>query len=195
VVRGSRIGPEDRMQAGAIELDQRAGARAVRPTAAEAERLFEAYAARVRGYVAFRVREPADVDDLTGEVFRRVVSGPVPGDPGARPAWLFRVAHNVVVDHYRRRRFPDPLGAILDRPDDAPSLPDAAVRSEQLRAADAALRGLPGRQRAAVYLRHYEGLDYTQVATILDVPESTARSLVHRGLRRVVAELERQEVR
>ena len=185
------------MQAGAIELDQRSDAArdAVRPTAAEAERPFEAYAARVRGYVAFRVREPADVDDLTGDVFRRVVSGPIPVEPGARPAWLFRVAHNAVVDHYRRRRFPDPLGRILDRPDEAPSLPDAAVRNEQLRAADLALRALPGRQRAAVYLRHYEGLDYAEVAAVLDVPESTARSLVHRGLRRVASELDRQEVR
>ena len=184
------------MQAGAIELDQRAGARAgARPTAAEAERLFEAYAMRVRGYVSFRVREPADVDDLTSEVFRRVVSGPIPTEHGARPAWLFRVAHNVVVDHYRRRRFPDPLGAVLDRPDDAPTLPDAAVRNEQLRAADAALRTLPGRQRAAVYLRHYEGLEYDEVATILGVPGSTARSLVHRGLRAVAREIDRREER
>ena len=185
------------MQAGAIELEHRSNAArgAGRATAVEAERLFELYAARVRGYVAFRVREPADVEDLTSEVFRRVVSGPIPTEPGARPAWLFRVAHNIVVDHYRRRRFPDPIGLFLDRPDDAPSLPDAAVRNEQLRAADVALRALPGRQRAAVYLRHYEGLDYAAVAAVIGVPESTARSLVHRGLRRVARELERQEDR
>lgn len=185
------------MHAGAIQLEQAAGTPrdTARPTAAEAGRLFEAYAARVRGYVAFRVREPADVDDLTADVFRRAVAGPVPADRAAWPAWLFRVAHNAVVDHYRRRRFPDPLGMVLDRPDDAPALPDAVVRGEQLRAADVALRALPGRQRAAVYLRHYEGLPYDQVAAVLGVPESTARSLVFRGLKRVAAELDRTEVR
>jgi RNA polymerase sigma-70 factor (ECF subfamily) len=185
------------MHAGAIQLEQGAGTQrdTARPTAAEAARLFEAYAARVRGYVAFRVREPADVDDLTADVFRRAVAGPVPTDRAAWPAWLFRVAHNAVVDHYRRRRFPDPLGLIVDRPDDAPTLPDAVVRGEQLRDADVALRAIPGRQRAAVYLRHYEGLPYEQVAAVLGVPEATARSLVFRGLKRVAAELDRTEAR
>ena len=79
--------------------------------------------------------------------------------------------------------------------DDAPSLADRAIRDEQVRAAEVALRSIPGRQRAAVYLRHYEGLPYEEVAAVLGVPESTARSLVHRGLKRVATELDRTEVR
>ena len=184
------------MQAGAIELDQRAALGTTRrPSATEAAALFETYAARVRGYIAFRVREAADVDDLTSEVFRRLVAGPTPVDPSTLPAWLFRVAHNAVVDHYRRRRFPDPLGAFIDRPDDAPSLPDVAIRTEQLRLTDTALRGLPGRQRAAIYLRYCEGLDFAEVARVLGVPAATARSLVHRGLKRVATDIRAREER
>ena len=184
------------MYARAIHLDhvdERGRRTGDRPTPAEAATLFETYAARVRGYVAFRVREPADVDDLVGEVFRRAVAGPVPVDEGAWPAWLFRVAHNAVVDHYRRRRFTNPLTFAFDRPDDAPGLPERAIRTEQLRATDAALRRLPGRQRAAIYLRYYDGLDFSEVATVLGVPASTARTLVHRGLKRVAAELQAHE--
>jgi RNA polymerase sigma-70 factor (ECF subfamily) len=175
----------------AIQLDQvdERARRSNRPTPAQAATLFEAYAARLRGYLAFRVREPADVDDLVGEVFRRVVAGPIPIDESTWPAWLFRVAHNAVVDHYRRRRFPNVLGLLTDRPDDAPGLPEQAIRGEQLRLTDAALRNLPGRQRAAIYLRYYEGMEFSEVADVLGVPSSTARSLVHRGLRRVAAEL------
>jgi RNA polymerase sigma-70 factor (ECF subfamily) len=176
----------------AIHLDQvdgrvpRAGDR---PTAAQAASLFETFETRLRAYVAFRVREPADVDDLVGDVFRRVVAGPIPLDEATWPAWLFRVAHNVVVDHYRRRRFLDPLAFGFDPPDDAPGLPEQAIRGEQLRATDGALRRLPGRQRAAIYLRYYEDLEFAEIATVLNVPSSTARSLVHRGLKRVAAEL------
>jgi len=79
----------------------RRGVAGVRPAAGEAATLHEAWAQRVRGCVGFRVR---DADDLVSEVFRRVVSGPAPVEPAARPAWIFRVTHNVVVDHYRRRR-------------------------------------------------------------------------------------------
>src|SRR5207245_7454188 len=103
-----------------------------------------------RGYIAFRVRDTADADDLTSEVFRRVVSGPLPVEQGTWPTWLFKVAHNAVIDHYRRRRFPN-LGAFLaDPPDEAPTLPDRVIRDEQLRQVDGALAKLPGRQRAAI---------------------------------------------
>ena len=166
----------------------------VRPANAEAAVLYEDFGERVRGYVAFRVREAADVDDLVGEVFRRVVSGPVPADARARPAWIFRVTHNVVVDHYRRRRFAFLPAPLLERPDDAPSLPDRFIQDERLRATDAALRRLPGRQRAAIYLRFYEDLAYDAIGSILGIPVTTARSLVHRGLKRLATALD-EEIR
>ena len=118
----------------------------VRPDDREAAALYEAFGERVRGYVRFRVRDQGDADDLVGDVFQRVVSGPIPVEPAARPAWIFRVAHNVVVDHYRRRRFPL-LPAFTDRADDAPSLPDRVIADERMRVTDEAMRG-PARQPA-----------------------------------------------
>jgi RNA polymerase sigma-70 factor, ECF subfamily len=161
----------------------------VRPESHEAAALYEAWAPRVRGYVAFRVRDISDAEDLVGEVFRRVVSGPVPSDPAARPAWIFRVAHNVVVDHYRHRRFPLPPATFVDRADDAPSLPDRVVHDERMRATDEAMRLLPGRQRAAIYLRFYEDLPYETVAAAMGMPAVTARSIVHRALKRLATTL------
>jgi len=161
----------------------------VRPASGEAAALYEAWSHRVRGYVAFRVRDTSDAEDLVGEVFRRVVSGPVPADPAARPAWIFRVAHNVVVDHYRRRRFPLLPAAFTDRADDAPSLPDRVIDDERMRATDEAMRHLPGRQRAAIYLRFYENLPYETVGAAMGIPSVTARSLVCRGLKRLAASI------
>src|SRR4029077_7754448 len=106
---------------------------ATRATPEEAAALYEAFGERIRRYIAFRVRSPEDAEDLTSDVFRRILSGPVPIDVGARPAWLFRVAHNAIIDHYRRRRLTIPLIGLLERPDDAPSLPDRAIRDEELR--------------------------------------------------------------
>ncbi len=193
---------------GALELNGRAGLgrddgdgldetvqvtpishQATRATPDEAAVLFEAYGERIRRYVAFRVRSPEDAEDLAAEVFRRVLSSPVPIDAGARPAWLFRVAHNAVIDHYRRRRFLAPLATLLDRPDDAPSLPERAMRGEELRRIDAALATLVGRQRAAIYLRFYEDLEYADVATVMGIPAVTARTLVHRGLKKLAGQL------
>ena len=161
----------------------------IRPGPDEAAALYEAYADRVRHYIEFRVRDRDDADDLVGEVFRRVVSGPAPAEAEARPAWIFRVAHNVVVDHYRRRRFVLLPPGALERADDAPSLPDQFVADERMRATDEAIRQLPGRQRAAIYFRFHEDLAYDTIASVMGIPASTVRSLVHRGLRRVAAHL------
>jgi RNA polymerase sigma factor (sigma-70 family) len=162
---------------------------ATRATADEAALLFEAYGERIRRYIAFRVRSPEDAEDLAADVFRRVLSAPVPIDAEARPAWLFRVAHNAVIDHYRRRRFLAPLATILDRPDDAPSLPERAMRDEELRRIDVALATLVGRQRAAIYLRFYEDLEYADIASVMGIPAVTARTLVHRGLKKLAGRL------
>jgi RNA polymerase sigma factor (sigma-70 family) len=151
-----------------------------RATPGEAALLFEVYGERIRRYIAFRVRNPEDAEDLASDVFRRVLSAPVPIDASARPAWLFRVAHNAVIDHYRRRRFLAPLTTALDRPDDAPTLPELAMRDEELRRIDRALATLVGRQRAAISLR---------VATVMGIPAVTARTLVHRGLKKLAGQL------
>ena len=124
-------------------------------------------------------------------MFRRVVSGPAPDGSAARPAWIFRVAHNVVVDHYRHRRFP-PCRHASRSADDAPSLPDRVIHDERLRATDVAMRGLPGRQRAAIYLRYYEDLPYETVATVMGIPSATARSLVIRGFKRLASALDEE---
>ena len=58
-----------------------------------------------------------------------------------------------------------------------------------VRATDAALRQLPGKQRAAIYLRFYEDMPYEEVASVMGIPAVTARSLVHRGLKRLAAAL------
>lgn len=185
--RDDADGPDDAVQTRPI------GRGATRATPDEAALLFEAYGERIRRYIAFRVRSPEDAEDLASDVFRRVLSAPIPIDAAARPAWLFRVAHNAVIDHYRRRRFLAPLATLLDRPDDAPSLPERAMRDEELRRIDAALATLVGRQRAAIYLRFYEDLEYADVATVMGIPAVTARTLVHRGLKKLAGQLGGEE--
>ncbi|HYU50376.1 MAG TPA: sigma-70 family RNA polymerase sigma factor [Candidatus Limnocylindria bacterium] len=185
--RDDAEGPDNAVQTRPI------GRGATRATPDEAALLFEAYGERIRRYIAFRVRSPEDAEDLASDVFRRVLSAPVPIDAAARPAWLFRVAHNAVIDHYRRRRFLAPLATLLDRPDDAPSLPERAMRDEELRRIDVALATLVGRQRAAIYLRFYEDLEYADVATVMGIPAVTARTLVHRGLKKLAGQLGGEE--
>lgn len=113
-----------------------------------------------------RVRESRDIDQY---VRRAVVNAHI-------SAWRRTGRHESPVEAVRGEASVDP--------------------GERVAVADAVWRvctTLPARQRAAVVLRFYEDLDYSEIASVLDVTEATARSHVHRGLAALRVELERQE--
>jgi len=93
--------------------------------------------------------------------------------------WMYRVASNAAIDEARRRRRravptePDP-----ERPATGPRLDDQVADRLDV---DAALGQLPVEFRAAVALRDLAGLDYAEIARILDVPPGTVRSRIARG--------------
>ena len=71
--------------------------------------------------------------------------------------------------------------------------PDPTGRLVEADAVWRVCSGLPRRQRAAVVLRFYEDLDYSEIAEVLGCAESTVRSQIHRALAALRAELTRQE--
>ena len=102
--------------------------------------------------------------------------------------WLYQITLNV----YRNRARPGRLPTVpLDGPEDSAPLeiagdarerPDvAAERAELHDSVAAALLRLPVHFRAAVILRHVEGLSYQEVATLLGQPQGTVKAHVHRG--------------
>lgn len=97
--------------------------------------------------------------------------------------WMYRVATNAALMEVRRRgRRP----MLLDDPDvahhDHPHLAEEATVAERLDV-DAALERLAPEFRAAVVLRDLCDLDYPAIAMVLDIPEGTVRSRIHRGRR------------
>ena len=100
--------------------------------------------------------------------------------------WLYRLATNACLDELRRRRRrPVPghdddvgrVGGAADRPSSGDDHEAIAERDEL----DAALRSLKVEFRAPVVLRDVLGLDYAEIAEVLDVPPGTVRSRIARG--------------
>jgi RNA polymerase sigma-70 factor, ECF subfamily len=93
--------------------------------------------------------------------------------------WMYRVASNAAIDEARRRRRrPAPTEPDPERPATGPRLDDQVADRLDV---DAALGQLPVEFRAAVALRDLAGLDYAEIARILDVPPGTVRSRIARG--------------
>jgi RNA polymerase sigma-70 factor (ECF subfamily) len=115
--------------------------------------------------------------------------------------WLASIAVNLARNRRRRmedRRPPSQLEPMLDAgfdlPTDGRSRPDHAVdrRDTQRELADALLTLTPA-VRAAIVLRHVDGLSVAEAAEALGRPEGTVKAQVHRGLRELRIQLDRAQ--
>jgi RNA polymerase sigma-70 factor (ECF subfamily) len=153
-----------------------------RDPAALAE-FYDGCAPAIYAYIYRRVGERQLAEDLTADVFVRALDALHRGRFAAvsLQAWLYRLAHNRVVDHYRRagRAPAAPLDETLPAPDDVPE--DARRRHDQawIRAA---LQRLTPDQQQIIALRFGEGLSAGAIAAALGKSEEAIRALQHRAL-------------
>ena len=134
----------------------------------------------------------ADAADANQETLISVVRGLAGFDRRSRfTTWTYRIAVNASLDELRRRRRrPQPVlddddddagGGTLVRADRANAQADGTEGSADRLDIDAALRRLAPEFRAAVVLRDLCGLDYAEIAEVLDIPPGTVRSRIARG--------------
>lgn len=137
------------------------------------------------------LQDAAEAEDVTQEAMLRLWRiAPKWQAEGAKPStWLHRVAVNLATDRLRRRRG---VGLdTIDEPDDpAASAVEGMIDGDRRRALDEALALLPDRQRAAVVLRHLEGLTNPEIAAQLGIGVEAVESLTARGKRRLAQLLE-----
>jgi RNA polymerase sigma-70 factor (ECF subfamily) len=166
------------------------------------ERLLEKYRRPVYGIVRRMVRTDEDAQDLAQEAFIRAFKNLKQFDPDRRfSSWLFRIANNLCIDHYRRRklstvpmvRSPDGESEeTWEFPDDSPDPAQAFSDRERSRRLLAAVESLPPTYRAVILLRHQQGLAYEEIAESLDVPLGTIKARIHRAHRLLKEKLVRQ---
>jgi len=148
--------------------------------------LYARYADDVCGYVRSIVRDQHEAEDITQQVFAKLIQ--VIGKYEERDvpffAWILRVSRNVAVDHLRRQR------AI---PVEEVRGPDGeehgSTRRELTRDLREALAQLPHDQREVLVLRHIAGLSPTEIALRTGRTEGSVHGLHHRGRRALKAEL------
>jgi RNA polymerase sigma-70 factor (ECF subfamily) len=140
------------------------------------------------------VHNQAVAEELAQEVFLRVYRSRETYRAEARfSTWLYRIATNLGVNHARDTRHERSASTVyLDQPDaDTGTTPDVAdetpsveadmLRRERMNAIRQHVMTLPERQRTAVLMHKYEGLDYKQIGDVLKLSESATKSLLFRA--------------
>jgi RNA polymerase sigma-70 factor (ECF subfamily) len=157
------------------------------------EMLYDCYRPSVYSYFFYRVDDVATAEDLTSEVFVRMVEKMDTFEPRGRPflSWLYAIANNLRVDHFRKtgRQPVSPLDeSIPMKQNSPPSSAEDRLWEECLRKA---LKSLTEDQQLVVTGKFIEDRSNEEMAALLQKPEGAIKSLQHRALAALRKEIER----
>lgn len=147
--------------------------------------LYDAHHQPIFRYVWSRVGDQQLAEDLTGEIFTRMVTSLQNYRTGTVPfrAWLYRIARNLIIDHHRSEngRIPASLDVVenLSGGGQPGPIVERLLTLEQIQAA---LSGIDPAQQEVIRLRFVAGLSLADAAQAVDKTIPAVKSLQHRGL-------------
>ncbi len=148
---------------------------------ATTEKAFLEFRDQLRRFIAKRLSDPEEIDDILQEVFVRVVHNEQTLLVARTPlAWLYTVTRSVLVDHYRQTRKAPPLVTDEMEIENLPAPPEYS-ESEFDRCLSPLINNLPDKYREAIKFVDMEGARQTELAVHIGASKSTAKSRVQRG--------------
>ena len=153
--------------------------------------LLERHRGPVVHFLYRMVQNQAVSEELAQEVFLRVYRSRSTYEPTAKfTTWLFRIATHVALNSIRdgkKEKGHESLdvetadGMERQVADRQPTVEQEMVHEVKRREVRQAIEALPAKQRAAVLMHKYEGLDYAQISAVLNCSESAIKSLLFRA--------------
>jgi len=153
--------------------------------------LLERHRGPVVNFLYRMVQDRAVSEELAQEVFLRVYRSRTSYEPTAKfTTWLFRIATHLALNALRDNKkakgqesLDEVPGEGIERQvaDRQPTIEQELIRNTQLKEIRLAIEALPEKQRAAVLMHKYEGLEYAQIAGALRCSESAVKSLIFRA--------------
>lgn len=147
--------------------------------------LYEQNLTAIYQYVSYRVSSVHDAEDLTETVFLKAWQAIDTFERQNVPfvAWLYRIAHNTIIDFYRTQKQTQTLDVVLNRPDDQMSVEQKTVKEEEIKTLMQAVHKLSDLHQHVLVLRFLKGLSHAEVAEILNRRVESVRVLQHRALK------------
>jgi len=159
--------------------------------------LYNTYVDKIYKYVFYKVGSATEAEDLCEQVFLKAweAIGRYRWCGYPFSSWLYKLAHNLVVDHYRTKREVLPLNDIILTPDEVVDPEQAlhiAVEAAELKAA---ISQLTGEQKQVIALKFIEGYKNNEIAQMMNKKEGAIRALQYRALRSLQVILEAEDAK
>ncbi len=141
------------------------------------EDLWRQHRKGLRGYIARRVQDTAAVDDILQLVFLKAHEKlHTVQSKDSIPGWLYRIAANVIADHYRGQKHDEELPEEIAAPE-----PERDYAGELAECLSPFIAALPEKYGVAIVLAEIDGLPQKEVALRLGISLSGAKSRIQRG--------------
>ena len=161
------------------------------------EELYLIHFDRIYSYLHVSVGNRHDAEDLTTQTFLKMLEkiGSFKWQSAPFSAWLFRIAHNLAMDHFRARRRWQPEEEVPEPPgEEEPSAELAAMQTIGRESMLKLIERLSPEQQQVLTLKFVFNLPNAEVGAILDKTEGAIKSLQHRALVSLQKQIARQEV-
>lgn len=163
--------------------------------------LYQRYAERVFRYIAYRVRTPAEAEDLTAQVFLNAwkAIGRYKAQEAPFLAWLYTIAHNQVINYAKSKAQNTTFTSInsayelvdTSRYNSPDERADKLAEYEELRQA---VLNLPADQQQVIFLRYVEELGHAEIGQLMGKPDVTIRGILFRAHESLRKYLKRESV-
>ena len=156
------------------------------------EMIVSNYQQPLLNYIGRMVGEREMALDFTQEVFIKAYASLRSFEPQFKfSTWLYKIASNLVIDHWRKKKIPtlsmseplseDSSGLTLDLPDEKPSVVRKFELSELRKRIEWAMDQIPATLRELFIWRHVNGLSYEEMAEIKNLPVGTVKNRVYQA--------------
>ena len=160
------------------------------------EELYLIHFDRIYGYLHVSVGNRPDAEDLTTQTFVKMLEsiGKFRWQSAPFSAWLFRIAHNLAMDHFRASKRWQPEEEVPEPPpDESTSAEAGALESIGQKSMLELIEDLSAEQRQVLILKFVFNFSNAEAATILGKSEGAIKSLQHRALVSLQKQLEKRE--
>lgn len=146
--------------------------------------LYDGYMEKIYRYIYFRVTDEQTAEDLTAHVFCKAWENLKRYKPTGAPfgAWLYTIARNAVIDHYRTRKETVSLEDITSLASDGPAPDEQTELKFEVESLNEALQVLTDEQQQVLLLKFIAGMSTDEIADQLGKRAGAIRALQMRGL-------------
>ena len=148
------------------------------------EQLIHRHKNKVFAYISLYIRDQALAEDLFQDTFMKVIQSVKSGkyqDNGKFISWVMRIAHNLIIDHFRRMKQMNTVSnddydsdLFNSKKFSEATIEDSMIKKQIQKDIRRMISELPDDQKEVVVLRHYAGLSFKEIAEITDVSINTA---------------------